>query len=86
MEHCDIHDPIPCDLCLKECTSLPGLAPSVKQDGRLKAFRAFRAVKDQSLTALNTSHFTDVGIRGPSIQISTPQDFHVAHSIFVTQS
>jgi hypothetical protein len=33
---------------------------SVKRDGRLKAFRAFRAVKDQSLTALNTSHFTDV--------------------------
>jgi hypothetical protein len=42
------------------------LAASVKRDGRLKAFRAFRAVKDRSLTALNTSHFTDVMLMGPS--------------------
>jgi hypothetical protein len=32
---------------------------SVKRDGRLKVFRVVRAVKDQSLTALNTSQFTD---------------------------
>jgi hypothetical protein len=34
---------------------------SVKQDGCLKAFRVVRGVKDQSLTTLNTSQFTDVG-------------------------
>jgi hypothetical protein len=34
---------------------------SVKQDGHLKVFRVVRAVKDRSLTALNTSQFTDEG-------------------------
>jgi hypothetical protein len=32
----------------------------VKWDRCLKVFRAFRVVKGQSLTTLNTSHFTDV--------------------------
>jgi hypothetical protein len=40
---------------------------SVKQSGRLKAFRVVRAVKDRSLTALNTSQFTD-GVA----QLATP--------------
>jgi hypothetical protein len=39
---------------------------SVKQDGCIKAFRAVRAVKVRSLTALNTSHFTDAApVPGP---------------------
>jgi hypothetical protein len=44
---------------------------SVKWDRCLMVFRAFRAVKDQSLTTLNTSHFTDVpGIHSDSTQFS----------------
>jgi hypothetical protein len=35
---------------------------SVKWDRHLKVFRVVRVVKDQSLMALNTSHFTDAGV------------------------